>query len=141
MAEQLIAGLSSQYVNAPKTFSANDTAKFGGIKSTGAISYTSLADSTKKGAEPTVAAINTANKLQDTKLNQQITKQAALLSDSAYSVKLQQEMVAMLGLNAQFLRQISDNTTNNTEVNINGKVLHRNLFNEARRNYGVARTT
>lgn len=140
MAEQVIAGLSSQYTNAPKTFSAGDTNKMGGITAATSISYTSMADATKKGAGPTITAIDTQSKLQDTKLTQQLTKQTAQLSDSAYSVKLQQEMVAMLGLNAQFLRQISDNTTNDTEVNINGKVLHRNLFNEARRNYGVART-
>lgn len=140
MAEQVIAGLSSQYVNAPKTFSAGDTKKMGGINAPTSISYKSMSDATKIGAGPTITAIDTQSKLQDTKLTQQLTKQTAQLSDSAYSVKLQQEMVAMLGLNAQFLRQISDNTTNDKEVNINGKVLHRNLFNEARRNYGVART-
>jgi hypothetical protein len=140
MAEQVISGLSSQYVNAPKTFSATDTTKFGGISSPTSISYSSMASATKIGGQPTIAAIDTQSKLQDTKLTQQITKQAALLSESAYSVKLQQEMVAMLGINASLLQQISDNTTNDTQVNINGKILSQTLLNQARRSYGVART-
>jgi hypothetical protein len=49
-------------------------------------------------------------------------------------------MVAVLGISAQFLQQISDNTTNDTKVNINGKVLSQTLLNQARRSYGVART-
>jgi len=99
-----------------------------------------LADSTKKGGEPTVAAINTNNKIQETKLSQQIAKQTRMLTESEYSVKLQQEMVAVLGISAQFLQQISDNTTNDKQININGKVLSTTLLNQARRNYGVART-
>ena len=100
-----------------------------------------MASATKMGTLPTIAAIDTQSKLQDTKLTQQITKQAALLTESAYSVKLQQEVVTMLAVNAQFLQQISDNTTNNTQVNINGKTLSQTLLNQARRNYGVSRTT
>jgi hypothetical protein len=43
-------------------------------------------------------------------------------------------------MSAQFLQQISDNTTNEKGININGKVLSTTLLNQARRNYGVART-
>jgi hypothetical protein len=62
------------------------------------------------------------------------------LTESQYGIKLQQEMVAVLGISAQFLQQISDNTTNEKGININGKVLSTTLLNQARRNYGVART-
>jgi hypothetical protein len=140
MSEQVISGLSSQYKNAPDVSRVQSKTQGVGITPTGGISYTSLADSTKKGAQPTVAAIDTNNKLQETKLNQTIAKQTRLLSESEYSVKLQQEMVAMLGINASLLQQISDNTTNDTTVNINGKILTQTLLNQARRNYGVART-
>jgi hypothetical protein len=140
MSEQVISGISGQYQNSLNVSGVKSKTQGVGITPTGGISYTSLADSTKKGGEPTIAAIDTQSKLQDTKLTQQITKQAALLSESAYSVKLQQEMVAMLGINASLLQQISDNTTNDTKVNINGKVLSQTLLNQARRSYGVART-
>lgn len=140
MAEQVISGLSSQYTNAPKTFSAADTSKMGGIQSPTSISYTSMTSATKMGTQPTIAAIDTQSKLQDTKLTQQITKQAALLTESAYSVKLQQEMVAMLGLSTQMLGKIMDNTANGADVTLDGKSLRQSLLNQARRSYGVART-
>ncbi len=139
MSEQVISGLSSQYKNAPDVSRVQSKTQGVGIP-IGGISYTSLADSTKKGGQPTVAAIDTQSKLQDTKLTQQITKQAALLTESAYSVKLQQEMVAMLGLSTQMLGKIMDNTANGTDVTLDGKSLRQSLLNQARRNYGVART-
>ena len=140
MSEQVISGISGQYKNSLDVSRVQSKTQGVGITPAGGISYTSLADSTKKGAQPTVAAIDTNNKLQETKLNQTIAKQTRLLSESEYSVKLQQEMVAMLGINASLLQQISDNTTNDTRVNINGKILTQTLLNQARRSYGVART-
>jgi hypothetical protein len=140
MSEQVISGISGQYKNSLDVSRVQSKTQGVGITPAGGISYTSLADSTKKGAQPTVAAIDTNNKLQDTKLTQQITKQAALLTESAYSVKLQQEMVAMLGLSTQMLGKIMDNTANGADVTLNGKSLRQSLLNEARRNYGVART-
>jgi hypothetical protein len=140
MSEQVISGLSSQYKNAPDVARVQSKTQGVGVTPIGSISYTNLADSTKKGGQPTVAAIDTQSKLQDTKLTQQITKQAALLTESAYSVKLQQEMVAMLGLSTQMLGKIMDNTANGTDVTLDGKSLRQSLLNQARRNYGVART-
>jgi hypothetical protein len=140
MSEQIISGLSGDYKNTLDVNRVNSKTQGVGISPIGSISYTNLADSTKKGGEPTVAAINTNNKLQETKLNQTIAKQTRILSESEYSIKLQQEMVAVLGVSAQFLQQISDNTTNDKQININGKVLSTTLLNQARRNYGVART-
>ena len=140
MSEQVISGLSSQYKNTLDVNKVTTKTQGVGVTPMGGISYTNLADSTKKGGEPTVAAINTTNKLQEVKLNQTIAKQTRLLSESEYSVKLQQEVVAILGINASLLQQISDNTTNDTKVNINGKVLSQTLLNQARRSYGVART-
>jgi hypothetical protein len=140
MSEQVISGISGQYKNSLDVSRVQSKTQGVGITPTDGISYTNLADSTKKGGQPTVAAIDTQSKLQDTKLTQQITKQAALLTESAYSVKLQQEMVAMLGLSAQILGKIMDNTANGADVTLNGKSLRQSLLNEARRNYGVART-
>ena len=140
MSEQVISGISGQYKNSLDVSRVQSKTQGVGITPAGGISYTSLADSTKKGGQPTVAAIDTQSKLQDTKLTQQITKQAALLTESAYSVKLQQEMVAMLGLSTQMLGKIMDNTANGADVTLDGKSLRQSLLNQARRNYGVART-
>lgn len=163
MSEQVIAGISSQYQNSLNVSGVESKTQGIGVKMPASISsqpagpvvnksqgngfmfgqkdpFAKVVEINKQASAINIATINTNAKLQETKLNQGIEKQTKLLSDTAYTIKLQQEMVAMLGLNAQFLRQISDNTTNDTQVNINGKVLHRNLFNEARRNYGVART-
>jgi hypothetical protein len=141
MSEQIISGLSSQYKNTLDVNKVTTKTQGVGVTPMGGISYTNLADSTKKGGEPTVAAINTNNKLQEVKLTQQMAKQTRLLSESEYSVKLQQEMVAMLGLSTQMLGKIMDNTANGTDVTLDGKSLRQSLLNQARRNYGVARTT
>jgi hypothetical protein len=95
---------------------------------------------TETKVKPIVNSTNGANQtqLQSQKIESDNAKRT--LTESQYGIKLQQEMVAVLGISAQFLQQISDNTTNNTKVNINGKVLSTTLLNQARRNYGVART-
>jgi hypothetical protein len=62
------------------------------------------------------------------------------LSEAQYGIKIQKEMVALLGINAQFLQQISENTVKEGGININGRTLGRVLLNQARSTYGVART-
>ena len=67
-------------------------------------------------------------------------KQEQLLTESQYSIKLQQEQVALLGLSTQILSKIMENAGEGKDVTLDGKVLRSNLLNQARRNYGVART-
>ena len=95
---------------------------------------------TETKVKPIVNSTNGANQtqLQSQKIESDNAKRT--LTESQYGIKLQQEMVAVLGMSAQFLQQISDNTTNEKGININGKVLSTTLLNQARRNYGVART-
>ena len=62
------------------------------------------------------------------------------LSEAQYGIKIQKEMLAMLGINAQFLQQISDNTVNPTGGRIDIRTVGAGLLNQARRVYGVART-
>lgn len=62
------------------------------------------------------------------------------LSEAQYGIKIQKEMLAMLGINAQFLQQISDNTVNPAVGSINLKTVSSSLLNQARRVYGVAKT-
>lgn len=85
--------------------------------------------------------VNTTNQQQLQSQKVAVENAKKTLTESQYSIKLQQEMVAVLGISAQFLQQISDNTTNEKGININGKVLSTTLLNQARRNYGVSRTT
>jgi len=164
MSEQVISALSSQYQNSLNVSGVESKTQGIGVKMPGSISskptgpvvnksqggggfmsgqkdpFAKVVEVNKASSEINVAAINTTGKLQETKLTQGIEKQTKLLSETAYTIKLQQEMVAMLGINASLLQQISDNTTNDTTVNINGKVLSQTLLNQARRSYGVART-
>jgi hypothetical protein len=98
-------------------------------------------NNTQTKTKPIVNSTNTVNQKQLQSQKTELDNAKRTLTESQYGIKLQQEMVAVLGISAQFLQQISDNTTNNTKVNINGKVLSTTLLNQARRNYGVARTT
>ena len=66
--------------------------------------------------------------------------QSQELSESMYSIKIQKEMVALLGLNAQYLASITDNTMGENKTYLNGKLVTSTLLNQARRNYGVSRT-
>jgi hypothetical protein len=68
------------------------------------------------------------------------TKQEQLLTESQYGVKLQQETVALLGLNAQILNKIMENTADGGDITLYGKTLTSTLLSQARKNYGVART-
>jgi hypothetical protein len=163
MAEQMISALSSQYQNSLNVSGVESKTQGIGVKMPASISskpmaapanksqgggfmfgqkdpFAKVVEVNKASSEINVAAINTNAKLQETKLTQGIEKQTKLLTESQYSIRLQNEMIALLGVNAQFLQQISDNTTNDTQVNINGKVLQQSLLNQARRSYGVART-
>lgn len=62
------------------------------------------------------------------------------LSESMYSIKIQKEQVALLGLSAQILQQIFENTKGTRTITIAGNRLNDTLLNQSRRNYGVART-
>lgn len=65
--------------------------------------------------------------------------QTKTLSEYEYSTKLQQEMVNLLGIAGQFLQQISANTVQDSDININGKVLAKSLLNQAKTSYAVNR--
>lgn len=63
------------------------------------------------------------------------------LSESMYSIKLQKEMVALLGLSAQALNLIFENTKKeNSILKLDGRTLTQSLLTQSRRNYGVSRT-
>jgi hypothetical protein len=94
-----------------------------------------------KGSKPTVDAVNSVGQKQIVAQEMAVEKAKVTLTETQYSVKLQQEMVAMLGLSTQMLGKIMDNTANGTDVTLDGKSLRQSLLNQARRNYGVARTT
>lgn len=64
------------------------------------------------------------------------------LTESEYQAKLQQEMVAILGLSAQMLNNIMENTkplVNPKPITLYGKVLTTQLLNEARSHYAVSK--
>jgi hypothetical protein len=68
------------------------------------------------------------------------TDQTRTLTETEYSTKLQQEMVALLGLSAQALNLIFENTKKeNSVLTLNGRVLGQTLLNQARSNYGINR--
>lgn len=96
----------------------------------------------EKGAKPTVDAVNSVGQKQIAAQQMAVEKAKGTLTETQYATKLQQEMVTLLAVNAQYLNQITANTApeNLPERNFNGKVVSRSLLNEARRNYGVART-
>jgi hypothetical protein len=92
------------------------------------------------GTKPTVEAVNTMGQKQIDAQKMAADKAKVTLTETQYGAKLQQEIVALLGINAQFLGQISENTAKDASININGKALQSSLLNQARRLYGVART-
>ena len=91
-------------------------------------------------SKPVVDAVVTNGDKQITATANGINIQKQELTESQYAVKLQQEIIALLGINAQFLGQISENTVKDASININGKALGNYLLNQARRNYGVSKT-
>jgi hypothetical protein len=62
---------------------------------------------------------------------------ATKLSDTQAQTKLQVQMVKLLGVSAQFLAQIDENSAK-PFTNINGKMIANSLLNTANRQYGVA---
>ena len=62
---------------------------------------------------------------------------ATQLSDSQAQVKLQVQMVKLLGVSAQFLAQIDENSAK-PFTNINGKMVANSLLNAANKQYGIA---
>ena len=62
---------------------------------------------------------------------------ATKLSDTQAQTKLQVQMVKLLGVSAQFLAQIDENSAK-PNTNINGKMVANSLLNTANRQYGVA---
>lgn len=72
--------------------------------------------------------------------NKIAVQQMRELSEAEYNTKLQQEMVAMLGLSAQLLGEITYNTKGDREIVLDGRTLRKNLLEQSRRNYGVSRT-
>jgi hypothetical protein len=91
------------------------------------------------GTKPTVDAVNTMGQKQVDAQKMVAEKAKVTLTETQYQNKLQQEMVTLIGITAQYLAQISENTKGDTPININGKVLNNTLLNQARRNYAVAR--
>jgi hypothetical protein len=115
---------------------ARDMGAFGGATPASAAA---AAKPVEKGTKPTVDAINANGQKQAAAQQAAVEKAKIALTEAQYNTKLQQEIVAMLGVNAQFLQQISTNTATESDININGKVLQTSLLNQARRNYGVSR--
>lgn len=115
---------------------ARDMGAFGGATPASAAA---AAKPVEKGTKPTVDAINANGQKQAAAQQAAVEKAKIALTEAQYNTKLQQEIVAMLGVNAQFLQQISTNTATESDININGKVLQTALLNQARRNYGVSR--
>jgi hypothetical protein len=164
MAEQMISALSSQYQNSLNVSGVESKTQGIGVKMPASISskptgpvvnksqggggfmfgqkdpFAKVVEVNKASSQINVDAINTNAKLQETKLTQGIEKQTKLLSETAYTIKLQQEMVAMLGLSAQALNLIVENTKGEKDVTLNGRTLTQTLLNQSRRNYGVSRT-
>lgn len=92
------------------------------------------------GTKPTVDAVNAMGQKQIQAQKMVADKAKVTLTEAQYGTKLQKEMIAMLGITAQFLQQISENTKAEGQIQINGKVLNSALLNQARRSYAVART-
>jgi hypothetical protein len=99
-----------------------------------------VATGTQTGNKPMLDVLKTNADTQITTTTKGIDIQTRELSESQYGVKLQQEIIALLGINAQFLGQISTNTAKDASININGKTLQTSLLNQARRTYGVSRS-
>lgn len=70
-----------------------------------------------------------------------ISSQSMTLSDVQYQTRLQTEMVALLGLNTGFMKQLLEISSAEFDrpITLNGTKLNATLLSSARKNYGVAR--
>jgi hypothetical protein len=93
------------------------------------------------GNKPMVDTLKTTGDRQILTTTKGIDIQNKELSESLYSIKIQKEQVALLGLSAQILQQIFENTKGDRTITIAGNRLNDTLLNQSRRNYGVARTS
>jgi hypothetical protein len=91
-------------------------------------------------SKPVVDTLKTNADKQIVTATRAIDIQTRELTESQYGIALQKEMVAMLGLSAQILNKIMENTAAGGDVTLNGRTLTQTLLNQSRRNYGVART-
>lgn len=114
------------------------------VKSAGAaakpVSKEQQAKPIETGTKPTVDAVNANGEKQLTAQQAAVEKAKVTLTEAQYSTKLQQETVAMLGLSTQILSKIMENTANGGDITLDGRSIRNSLLNQARRNYGVART-
>lgn len=116
---------------------ARDMGAFGGATPASAAA---AAKPVEKGSKPTVNAVKEAGQKQ-VKAQQLMAEKAKVsLTEAQYSTKLQQETVAMLGLSTQILAKIMENTAGEKDITLDGKSIRGSLLNQARKNYGVART-
>jgi multidrug efflux pump subunit AcrB len=92
------------------------------------------------GNKPVVDVVATNGTKQIEAQKAVTVKQEQLLTESQYSIKLQQEQVALLGLSTQILSKIMENAGEGKDVTLDGRAIRSSLLNQARRNYGVART-
>ena len=92
------------------------------------------------GNKPVVDVVATNGTKQIEAQKAVTVKQEQLLTESQYSIKLQQEQVALLGLSTQILSKIMENAGEGKDITLDGRTLRGSLLNQARRNYGVART-
>lgn len=91
--------------------------------------------------KPVVDTLKTTGDKQILTTTKGIDLQNKELSESLYSIKLQKEMVALLGLSAQALNLIFENTKKeNSILKLDGRTLTQSLLTQSRRNYGVSRT-
>jgi hypothetical protein len=119
--------------------SGKDTEFINGLK--GAIPAPLDVKGVQTGNKPMVDAFKTNAEKQIITTANGISIQKDELSESLYSIKLQKEMVALLGLSAQALNLIFENTKKeNSVLTLNGRTLTQSLLNQSRTNYGVART-
>jgi hypothetical protein len=99
-----------------------------------------VAAGTQTGNKPVVDVLQTTGDKQVVAATKVADMQTKELTESQYSIKLQKEMVALLGLSAQALNLIFENTKKeNSVLTLNGRVLGQTLLNQARSNYGVNR--
>lgn len=90
--------------------------------------------------KPVIDAVKTNGDNQVATTTKAIDIQTKELSESQYGIKLQKEIIALLGINAQYLNAITENTTGENKTFLNGKQVTNVLLNQARRNYAIART-
>jgi hypothetical protein len=93
-----------------------------------------------EGSKPTVNAVKEMGQKQVEAQRLSAEKAKVTLTETQYSTKLQQETVAMLGLSTQILAKIMENTAGDKDITLDGKSIRGSLLNQARKNYGVART-